>query len=391
MADKLSQGRESYRRRAWGDAYQSLSLADQATPLGVEDLELLATSAYMLGRDGDYLNSLERAHHAYLSAGETMRAVRCAFWVGMQLSIRGEVGRGSGWLGRAQRLVEREEGDCLERGYLLFPPMFQHEASGDYAAAAANAAEATEIGERFGDADLFALAVHSQGLLLIKQGRVAQGLGLLDEAMVAVTAGELSPIVSGLVYCGVILGCQDAYEVRRAQEWTAALTKWCEAQPDMVSFTGTCLVHRAEIMQLYGAWPEAIAEAQRAGERCALVKNQSAAAQACYRPCGRDMPVARSRQPGKERLIPVDSRSTRLADVRVHLRAGDACASFPRSPASADGRARQPGSDGRVRARQRRGHLARRVLLRRQRWTHFRHRRGTTSQLGKTRIPKPKG
>lgn len=193
------------------------------------------------------------------------------------------MGRASGWLGRAQRLVEREEGDCLERGYLLFPPMFQHEASGDYAAAAANAAEATEIGERFGDADLFALAVHSQGLLLIKQGRVAQGLGLLDEAMVAVTAGELSPIVSGLVYCGVILGCQDAYEMRRAQEWTAALTKWCEAQPDMVSFTGTCLVHRAEIMQLYGAWPEAIAEAQRAGERCALVKNQSAAAQACYR------------------------------------------------------------------------------------------------------------
>lgn len=161
--------------------------------------------------------------------------------------------------------------------------MFQHEANGDYEAAAAHAAEAAAIGERFGDADLFALAVHSQGLLLIKQGQVAQDLGLLDEAMVAVTAGELSPIVSGLVYCGVILGCQDAYEVRRAQEWTAALTKWCEAQPDMVSFTGTCLVHRAEIMQLHGAWGEAIAEARRAGERCAQVKNLSVAAQACYR------------------------------------------------------------------------------------------------------------
>lgn len=283
MADKLSQGRESYRRRTWGDAYQSLSLADQTTPLGVEDLELLATSAYMLGRDDDYLSGLERAHHAYLSAGETMRAVRCAFWVGMQLSIRGEMGRATGWLGRAQRLVEREQRDCPERGYLLFPPMFRYEANGDYEAAAANAAEAAEIGERFSDADLFALAVHSQGLLLIKQGRVAQGLGLLDEAMVAVTAGELSPIVSGLVYCGVILGCQDAYELRRAQEWTAALTKWCEAQPDMVSFTGTCLVHRAEIMQLHGAWREAIAEARRAGERCAQVRNQPAAAQACYR------------------------------------------------------------------------------------------------------------
>lgn len=94
----------------------------------------------MLGRDDDYLNGLERAHHAYLNAGEAMSAVRCAFWVGMQLSLRGEMGRATGWFGRAQRLVEREQHDCPERGYLLFPPMFQHEASGDYEAAAANAA-----------------------------------------------------------------------------------------------------------------------------------------------------------------------------------------------------------------------------------------------------------
>ena len=160
---------------------------------------------------------------------------------------------------------------------------FEQEAGGDYEAAAATAAEAAEIGERFGDADLFALAVQAQGILLVKQGRVVEGLGMLDEAMVAVTAGELSPIVSGLVYCGVILGCQDAYELRRAQEWTAALTRWCEEQPDMVSFTGTCMVHRAEIMQLHGAWPNALEEARRAGERSERAKNRTAAAQARYR------------------------------------------------------------------------------------------------------------
>jgi DNA-binding CsgD family transcriptional regulator len=280
--DELERGRESYARRVWSDAYESLSRVDQATPLGAGDLVLLATSAYMLGREDD-LSGLERAYHVYLDAGESLRAARCATWVGTHLFARGETGRGTGWLGRAQRLVEREGRDCAEQGYLLFPTMFQHRAAGDYEAAAATAAAAAEIGERFGDRDLFALAVQGQGSIMVKQGRVVEGLGLLDEAMVAVTDGELSPIVSGLVYCGVILGCQEAYEPRRAREWTDALTRWCEEQPDMVAFGGQCLIHRAEIMQLHGAWRDALAEARRARKRCTRAMYRVSAAQAIYR------------------------------------------------------------------------------------------------------------
>lgn len=281
--DELQLGREAYAGWAWTQAYASLSRADRAAPLEADDLELLAMSGYMLGRDDDYASALERAHQLYLERGEGLRAARCAFWVGMNLMLRGQIGRGTGWLGRARRLVEREGCDCVERGLLLFPLMFEHEAAGDYEAAIAVAADAAAIGERFGDADVFALAAQSEGILLITQGRVAEGLGLLDEAMVAVTAGELSPMINGLVYCGVIMGCQAAYEPRRAQEWTAALTSWCEQQPDMVSFTGTCLVHRAELMQLHGAWPDALAEARRAAERCALAGNEKVVGLAVYR------------------------------------------------------------------------------------------------------------
>ena len=90
---------------------------------------------------------------------------------------------------------------------------------------------------------------------------------LLDETMLAVVAGELSPIMTGLMYCSVIGTCREVYALSRAREWTSALSSWCEQQSEMVQFTGTCLVHRAEIMQFQGAWPDAMAEACRACER----------------------------------------------------------------------------------------------------------------------------
>jgi len=281
--DHLERGRQRYAARAWTDSYDSLSAADRVAPLEAEDVELLATSAYMLGADTAYVAALERAHHAYLERKQGRPAARAAFWIAINLSIRGEAGGARGWLGRARRLVDREPEDCVELGYLVLADMLGHAAAGDADAAIAAGREAIAIADRFGDADLFALAAEDLGGLLIKGGRVAEGLGLLDEAMVAVTAGELSPMINGFVYCGVILGCQAAYEPRRAQEWTAALSRWCEDQPDLVSFTGTCMVHRSEIMQLHGAWPDALHEARRAAERCSRANNDRVAAYARYR------------------------------------------------------------------------------------------------------------
>lgn len=280
--DTLERGRESYGRRAWGDAYESLSLADRAAPLGAEDLELLAISAFLVGRDDDYVRALDRAHHAHLDAGEGVRAARSAFWLGLRLLLRGEMGRATGWLARAQRLLEREEHDCVERGYLLLPVAEQRLAAGDWEAAYATAAGAAEIGDRFREADLIACARHLQGRALMLQGRVEAGLGLLDEAMVAVTAGELSPLMTGLIYCSVIESCQQVYALGRAREWTSALAQWCAEQPEMVAFTGRCLVHRAEIMQLNGAWRDAIEEARRARERFSRGIDQQPTGSAVY-------------------------------------------------------------------------------------------------------------
>ena len=280
---ELEHARESFRKQAWRDAHESLARADRVTPLAPRDLELLATAAYMLGRDDDQLAALERAHRGYLDDGERLLAVRCAFWIGVHLMLRREIARATGWFGRAKRLLDRESRDCVEHGYLFAAIELQHSVAGDWEAALTAATAATEIAERFADADLLALSLMDQGRALIRQGRTEEGLGKLDEAMVEATAGELSPIVTGLVYCGVIDGCQEVHELRRANEWTAALAQWCDRQPGLVPFTGTCLMHRAELMQLRGEWPPALQEARRASARFTLRSNQAAVGQASYR------------------------------------------------------------------------------------------------------------
>jgi DNA-binding CsgD family transcriptional regulator len=268
-------GRSAYERRAWGDAYEALSRASAAT-LCADDVERLAWSAVLTGHDDASIGAFERLHQLRLDGGEVPRAARAALWLAMRLGSLGESARAGGWLGRAQRLVEREGPDSLERGYLRLPSVVRFTAAGDHRSARAAASEAAEIGERHGDADLRALGRSFEGRALIRQGLIAEGLPLLDEAMLAVTGGELSPCVTGLIYCGVIASCQQCHAHDRAREWTAALNDWCEAQPQLVAFAGACLVHRSEILQLGGAWPEAFAEARRASTRLSKAKDGEA-------------------------------------------------------------------------------------------------------------------
>jgi DNA-binding NarL/FixJ family response regulator len=166
---------------------------------------------------------------------------------------------------------------------LLLPAVLQASAAGDQEGASSTAGRAAEIGARVGDADLLTLALHFQGRALVQSGRVAEGLALLDEAMVAVVAGEVWPPVAGNIYCSMIDACQQISDLRRAHEWTSALTTWWATQPDLVTFTGQCLVHRAELLQLQGAWPEALEESKRACDRFAHAADRYATGAALYR------------------------------------------------------------------------------------------------------------
>ena len=139
-----------------------------------------------------------------------------------------------------------------------------------------------QIGERFAEADLIAFGRNLQGRAWLADGQIDRGLALLDEAMVAATAGELSPVVTGIVYCSAIASCHRVFALDRVREWTAALSDWCEANPQLGMFTGHCLVHRAEVLEMSGSWPEAVDEARRAVQRCVRVVERDAAGRAHY-------------------------------------------------------------------------------------------------------------
>jgi DNA-binding CsgD family transcriptional regulator len=280
---ELARGREAAGRLAWADAYTALSVADRSSSLAAGDLELLATAAHLLGRVEDCLRALQRAQQLHAEAGEFRRAARCAFWLAFHLAGRGELAQAGGWLARANRLLEHEPPDCAERGLLLLSLAVQSIGGDDNAAAQEMSARAAGIGRHAGDADLIALALQVEGRALVRVGRVGEAMAAFDEAMVAVVAGELSPVVVGTVYCSMLEACQEILEWRRARAWTEALMAWCGKQPDMVTYSGRCLVHRAEILHLHGAWSESVEEARRAGERLAHAADSYAAGAAFYR------------------------------------------------------------------------------------------------------------
>ena len=276
----ISIGRDAYARRAWAEAFDALTQASATGPLDANDAERLAWSAMLSGRTDASFDAFERLYEIRLASGEGLRAARTAFWLGMRLMSLGQTARGGGWLARAQHLVEGNP-DCVECGYMRLPLAFRFSLAGDHGAAGAAAAEAIEIADRHHDRDLGALARAYTGSALIRQGRLSEGLPMLDEAMVAVSSDNVLPVVTGLVYCEAISACQRSHALDRAREWTAGLSAWCDAQPQLVPFAGACLVHRSEVMQFSGAWSDAFEEAHRVLTRFGQSR-ADAAGSACY-------------------------------------------------------------------------------------------------------------
>ncbi|GAA4369986.1 response regulator transcription factor [Agromyces bauzanensis] len=265
----LDRGRAAYQGHHWSEAIAALDQAEHENTIAPQDLEHLATALLLVGRAEDGVDALTRAHEAFLGAQDVVGATRCAAWLGMHLMDLGDRARSAGWFARAQRLVEPGPASGPGEGFQLIPEALGALYTGDGARAAVAFERAASFAHRLDDADLMALSHLGLGQAKIMMGDPAAGLMLLDEVMVAVTAGEISPIPSGIVYCTVLQCCRLTFDLRRAHEWTRALDHWCEARPDMIAFSGQCQAQRAALFILHGAWVDALAAAASARERAA--------------------------------------------------------------------------------------------------------------------------
>jgi tetratricopeptide (TPR) repeat protein len=259
----LEQGRTAFAQRSWGDAYARLAAAAADTAFELDDLERLALAAYLTGNHDASTGAWMRAHREAIRCNDQRRAARNALLIGSDLMFRGEIAPAMGWFTRVGRVLEGCD-ECAEHAWLLTRNAFAQMWGGDPAGAEPAFARNVAAGHSFGDSDLSTMSRLGQGMCLVMQGQGSAGITLLDEVMVGVTSGEVSPMFAGIAYCTVIAACSEIFDLRRAREWTAALTRWCDSQPGLVTFRGNCLIHRCEIMQLQGAWSDALAAAEQA-------------------------------------------------------------------------------------------------------------------------------
>src|SRR5207344_1046883 len=246
----LADARAAYTDWRWGDArrlFAELPLDD----LEIDDLGALATAAYLTGHDEDGFALWVAAHQRCIHEGTIHRAAHFGMRLAECLGFKGDLPRCRGWVDRTARLLEEANIDCVEQGYLehalAMGALFE---AGDIPHALEHFERALKLGARFANRELVTLARIGEGRMMIYLGDVADGMALLDEAMVSIEAGELSTVVTGNAYCTVIDACAELSDVLRCRSWTASMLRWCDTQQELVLYRGHCFIHSAEVLRV---------------------------------------------------------------------------------------------------------------------------------------------
>jgi DNA-binding NarL/FixJ family response regulator len=278
--DLLGLARGALERRDYRTAYQTLREVDERRPLPLDDLSMLADAAWWLGQITEFLDLTERLHRGYLEDGQVERAAVHALGIGATWMMRGEFAQGSGWFNRGRRLLD---GQPRGQGHGLIQYFDALEALEELRLDDATRAgeELQQLGAELGDDTFTAFGLLVAGMAEIRRGHLREGFALMDEAMLPVLAGRVSPDWAGNIYCTIMAVCYDVMDLRRAREWTRATERWLSGFSDAVMYLGVCRAHRLQLHAVEGAWTEVEREAAEV-ERDLLDMNLEAVAETAY-------------------------------------------------------------------------------------------------------------
>ncbi|GAB7106164.1 hypothetical protein JCM4814A_44780 [Streptomyces phaeofaciens JCM 4814] len=334
--DALRLARAAVARETWADAYRLLSALDPAR-LTPDDHAGFADAAWWTSRIEESIVHRTHAYSGYAAQGAARRAGLMAWLLFYEHQLAGRSAVAAGWLRRARRHLGGEP-ECAEQCYLAWMDTEAAQRRGAFDEAMGCARRMAAVARRCGSPDLSAMSVQAQASVLVARGRVAEGLDLLDDAMCAAAAGELSSFFTGWVYCLGLQQCMACADLGRAAEWTDAAMRWCASMPAENNFRGLCRVHRVQVLELRGDWDRALTEAVRtceelpphetwpAGEVFYLVgevrrrRGEPAEAETAY---DRAHQLGRDPQPGLALLLLARGKAEASAAALAHHRAGD--------------------------------------------------------------------
>ncbi len=270
-------GWEALADGAWDEAFELFTAAVDA---GGESssVEGLAWAAWWRN-DADLLfRTRERAYQRYRTEGDAVGAARAAIWLGCDYyDFRGDHAVGAGWHRRARRHLEGQP-PCREQGWLAFQEgAFALEVADDTTTARERASEVAVLARALDEPDLEFLALALEGLALVTEGDVAEGMARLDEASVAVTAGEFRErIAATWTLCYLMYACERVHDLDRTSQWCRRMEEISlKFQFDLG--VGVCRAHYGGVLVLSGDWARAEQELLTAGRDLSRVRPPAAA------------------------------------------------------------------------------------------------------------------
>lgn len=258
--DPLSAGQEALQRAAWAEARACFEAALRREETA-EAHEALSWACWWLDDFEPVVQAREAAFRLYRQKNDDLGAARVAIWLASDYcDFRGEAAISSGWLRRAESLLEPLP-QAPEHGWLR---LIEADTTLSFASEMSKAREASataaEIGRMLGDLDLMMMSLAVQGFALVCEGEVEAGFQWLDEAAAAAAGGELTRQSAPIwILCYLIYSCEWVRDFDRAAQWCQRMREIA----DRLCFLfprGICRVHYAGVLILRGRWGEAEGE-----------------------------------------------------------------------------------------------------------------------------------